>query len=152
MHMSSITIRTGEASDLHHAHRLVRELAIYEHSEEAFTATLDTYHQDFKAGVFEFLVAETNDHVVGMCLYYLTFSTWKGKMLYLEDFVVEEAFRRNGVGQLLWDQLKNVARDKECQLIKWQVLDWNEPAISFYEKNDAIIEKEWWNGKLFLLQ
>ena len=85
-----------------------------------------------------------------MVFYYLTYSTWKGRMLYLEDFVVLPDYRRFGIGQLLFDALLEVARNKRCKLVKWQVLDWNQPALNFYRKYDAIIEKEWWNGKIFL--
>jgi GNAT superfamily N-acetyltransferase len=71
-------------------------------------------------------------------------------MLYLEDFVVTESYRQYGVGQMLFDRFIEVAREKDCFLVKWQVLDWNEPAIRFYEKNNAIIESDWYNGKIFL--
>jgi len=145
-----ITIRQGVPADLPFIHDLVRELAIYEHAEDAFTATLDTYRKDFEAEVFEFIVAETDGEVIGMALYYLTYSTWKGKMLYLEDFVVKEAYRRSGAGQLIFDAFLEQARQKECVLTKWQVLDWNEPAIKFYKKNDADLENEWINCKIFV--
>ena len=69
-------------------------------------------------------------------------------MLYLEDFVVRETYRQNGVGQLLYNELVSIAKAEGLKLMKWQVLDWNEPAIKFYEKNEAVIEKEWWNCKL----
>jgi ribosomal protein S18 acetylase RimI-like enzyme len=150
--MKEPIVRLAEEKDLPDIHALVRELAIFEKAESEFTASLETYRENLREGVFEVLVAEINGQVVGMCLYYLTFSTWKGKMLYLEDFVVREAFRRRGIGQKLWDQLQERAVDLGCQVLKWQVLDWNEPALSFYRKNKAIIEKEWWNGKLFFLQ
>lgn len=150
MSTPEINIRQAEKSDLGAIHDLVRELAIYEKAEPEFVATLKEYQQDFEAAVFEALVADVDGQVVGMMLYYLTFSTWKGKMLYLEDFVVLSEYRRYGIGQQLFDALQVVARQKGCKLMKWQVLDWNEPAIKFYEKNRAIIEKEWWNGKLFL--
>ena len=145
-----IIIRLAEKKDLPFIHNLVRELAIYEKAEPEFIATLEEYEQDFEASVFESLVAEVDNEVIGMMLYYLTYSTWKGKMLYLEDFVILKPYRRFGIGQQMFNELQIVARDKGCKLMKWQVLDWNEPAIRFYEKNDAIIEKEWWNGKLFL--
>ncbi len=143
-------IRKATAADLPAVHNLVRELAIYEEAEAAFTAPLSVYEDNFKQGVFDAIVAEVEGKVIGMCLYYLTFSTWKGRMLYLEDFVVEEAYRRYGVGQLLFDKLLTEAKRMDCRLAKWQVLDWNEPAINFYKKNDAIIETEWWNAKIFL--
>jgi GNAT superfamily N-acetyltransferase len=71
-------------------------------------------------------------------------------MLYLEDFVVQAAYRRSGIGEVLFDAFLDKARAKGCRLVKWQVLDWNEPAINFYKKKAATIEQEWWNGKIFL--
>ena len=142
------SIRKGNFDDLVHVHDLVRELAIYEKAEHEFIATLEDYQNDFRAGVFEVLLAETEGIVIGMCLYYLSYSTWKGKMLYLEDFVVKQSYRQEGVGQQLFDALIQEAKQKRCRLIKWQVLDWNEAAIKFYEKNNAVIEQEWWNGKI----
>jgi GNAT superfamily N-acetyltransferase len=85
-----------------------------------------------------------------MVIYYETFSTWKGRMLYLEDFYVKETARRFGVGQKLFNAFHETAREKDCKITKWQVLDWNIPAVKFYKKNNAIIEKEWWNVKIFL--
>ncbi|MCI5084072.1 MAG: GNAT family N-acetyltransferase [Saprospiraceae bacterium] len=143
-----IKIRDARLEDLPQVHELVRELAIYEKAEKEFIATLEDYETDFKAGIFEVILAEAEAQTIGMCLYYMTYSTWKGRMLYLEDFVVKSAFRQMGVGQLLFDAYLAKAKEKGCRMTKWQVLDWNEPAVKFYEKNNAIIEKEWWNGKI----
>lgn len=148
--MPNITIREAVKADLPAIHQLVRELAIYEKAEHEFTASIEDYYTDFEAGIFESYVAEVDGKVVGMTLYYMTYSTWKGRMLYLEDFVINEDYRRYGIGQQLFDVLQEVAKAKGCRLIKWQVLDWNTPAVKFYEKNEAVIEKDWWNGKLFL--
>ncbi len=145
----SVIIRKAQKEDLPAIHQLVRELAIYEKAEEEFIATLEEYERDFEAGIFESLVADHDNQIVGMMLYYMTYSTWKGRMLYLEDFVVNEQFRRRGIGQQLFEAFLKTAREKGCRLVKWQVLDWNRPAIDFYEKNKAVIEKDWWNGKLF---
>ena len=143
-------IRQATAEDLPAIHALVLELAAYEKAAHEFTATLDDYRRDFQGGVFEAIVADTGEEIVGMALYYLTYSTWKGKMLYLEDFVVRETHRRKGIGEALFDAFLETARAKGCRLAKWQVLDWNEPAIQFYRKKAATIEQEWWNGKIFL--
>jgi GNAT superfamily N-acetyltransferase len=143
-------IRAAEYDDLSSIHELVRELAIYEKEEAAFTATLEDYESDWDKGIFDALVAEDQKQIVGMALYYLTYSTWKGRMLYLEDFVVLEAYRQLGVGQRLFDAFLEKANTLECKIVKWQVLDWNQPALKFYQKNNAIIEKGWWNGKIFL--
>ena len=146
----TITIRQGTKKDLPHVHKMVRGLAIYEREEASFTATLEEYEQDFEAGWFECQIAENEGSIVGMIVYYETFSTWKGRMLYLEDFFVEETARRFGVGQKLFDVFHEIAKEKGCKMTKWQVLDWNTPAVKFYEKNNAIIEKGWWNAKTFL--
>jgi GNAT superfamily N-acetyltransferase len=144
----TMQIRLAERQDLPAIHNLVRELAIYEKAEEEFVATLEDYQNDFDAHIFEALVAEEGGQIMGMTLYYMTYSTWKGRMLYLEDFVVGQAFRQKGIGQALFDAFLAKAKEKGCRLVKWQVLDWNTPAVKFYEKNKATIEKEWWNGKI----
>ncbi len=144
-----ITIRKGTEADLPAILDLVRELAIYEKEPDAVTASLKDYENDFK-NIFETIVAEVEGKIAGMALYYLTFSTWKGRMLYLEDFVLTQSHRRHGIGQLIFDALLEEARKKEVRLIKWQVLDWNTPAIEFYKKNKATLETGWWNGKIFI--
>lgn len=148
--LSTVIIRPATESDLPAIHGLMYELAVYENAPEAVEATVEEYRTDFKAGIFESLVAEIDGQVVGMTLFFMTYSSWKGKMLYLDDFVVTEAHRRSGAGQLLFDAFLEEGRRRGCRLVKWQVLDWNEPALRFYAKNAAIIEKDWWNGKLFL--
>ncbi len=145
--MIQANIRSATLSDMPAIHNLVRALAIYEKAEEEFVATLDEYKRDFQDQVFEAILAEVEGEIVGMVLFYLTYSTWKGKMLYLEDFVIKQNFRRYGIGQQLFNAFLEKARMLECKLVKLQVLDWNEPAIKFYEKNGCIIEKEWWNCK-----
>src|SRR5690606_36168949 len=149
MQKQEIIIRSAEKSDMEVVLSLVKELAEYEKAPEQVTATPDDYRRNFEEGVFEALVAEMDGEVVGMALYYLCWSTWRGRMLYLDDFVVRQSHRRYGIGQLLFDAFMEKAREKDCFLVKWQVLDWNEPALRFYEKNQAIIETEWWNGKIF---
>lgn len=151
----NIQIRPATVDDLPAIHALVHELAVYENAPEQHTATIEEYKRDFDAGIFESHVAVDTDNtegeqIVGMIFYYMTYSTWRGRMLYLEDFVVTENYRKYGVGQMLFETFLDVARQKDCFLTKWQVLDWNTPAVNFYEKNKAVIEKEWWNGKIFL--
>ncbi len=150
--MKNIEIRPATVEDMPAVHALVRELAVYENAPEQHSATVDEYKRDFASGIFESHVAIDTEggQTVGMILYYMSYSTWRGRMLYLEDFVVTERYRQFGVGQMLFDTFLEVARHKDCFLTKWQVLDWNTPAVNFYLKNEAIIEKEWWNGKIFL--
>ena len=148
-----IIVRKATIEDMAAVHALVYELAVYEKAPEAHIATIEDYEDDFKNGIFESHVAVDTEggQIIGMILYYMAYSTWKGRMLYLEDFVVTEPYRQFGVGQMLFDTYLEVAREKKCRLVKWQVLDWNEPAIKFYKKNNAIIEDDWYNGKIFLL-
>jgi len=147
-----VKIRPATEADIPSIHALVYELAVYEKEPEAVFTTPEEYLEDFRNGLFESHVAEMDGKVVGMTLFFMMYSSWKGKMLYLDDFVVNEQYRRFGVGQKLYDDFIEEGRRRGCRLVKWQVLDWNEPAIKFYEKNKAIIEKGWWNVKKFLFE
>jgi GNAT superfamily N-acetyltransferase len=159
----NIQIRPATIADMPTVHALVRELAIYENAPEQHTATISDYEKDFSEGIFAVQLAvdtdffskkdahtEGSEKIVGMIFYHFAYSTWRGRMMYLEDFVVTESYRQFGVGQLLFDRFLTISKEKGCVMTKWQVLDWNTPAVKFYEKNEAIIEKEWWNGKIFL--
>lgn len=143
-------IRKAEKKDIPSIYNLVVELAVFENEPKAVTISIKDYENNFNEGLFEAIVAEQQGHILGMALYYMTFSTWKGKMLYLEDFVVTKSSRKKGIGQLIFDAVILEAQKKKAKLLKWQVLDWNKPAIIFYKKNNALIEKEWYNGKLLL--
>ncbi len=144
-----IKIRKALTSDLPAILLLVKELAVYENAGDQVSASINDYENAFNEKVFESQVAEIDGQIVGMTLYYMAYSTWRGKMLYLEDFVVSENYRNLGVGQLLFDAFLMEAQLKKVVMVKWQVLDWNEPAIAFYKKNNAIFDKGWWNVKIF---
>jgi ribosomal protein S18 acetylase RimI-like enzyme len=98
--------------------------------------------------VFGFYIAETDGKIVGLSLYYYRYSTWKGKLLYLEDLIVLEEYRRNGIGRKLMDATIQEAKIQKCNGIQWQVLDWNQPAIEFYEKYQPSLDGEWINCRL----
>jgi len=147
---SDINIRLGDFKDLNAVLELVNELAVYEKEPDAVTASLEEYQDLFRDHWYNFYVAEYQQSIIGIAIFYRTFSTWKGRMLYLEDLVVSLPFRGKGIGKMLFQATVDHARAEKCALLKWQVLDWNEPAIRFYESLDAIIEKEWLNGKLIL--
>lgn len=146
----AITIRRAEIKDVGAMHALMFELAVYEKSPESVETTVEEYAEDFGNGLFEGFVAEMEGKVVGMTLFFMAYSSWRGKMLYLDDFVVTESCRRYGIGQMLYDAFLEEARLRGCRLAKWQVLDWNDPAVQFYKKNEAEIETGWWNVKKFL--
>jgi len=143
-----VNIRTAQRKDMPAVFGLVRDLAIYEKALHELKMTIEDYYKHFDEKVFQCMVAEHEGQVIGTCIYYMTFSTWKGRMMYLEDFVVHPEHRGQGAGQQLWDAYIAEAKEQDCNLVKWQVLDWNTPAVRFYERNKAIIEKEWWNGKI----
>ena len=127
----NITIRKSTRLDIPQIYNMVKQLAVYEKEPEAVTATLNDYYLDWDANIFQVLVAEREKVVVGIAIYYMTYSTWKGKMLYLEDFVIDQKFRKLGIGQLLFDAFLKEAKSLDAKLVKWQVLDWNQPAIQF---------------------
>lgn len=143
------TIREGVASDVPHLLRMIKALADYEKAADQVVLTEADLLRDGFGGAptFKLLVAELNDQVVGIALYYPRYSTWKGSTLYLEDLIVDEAYRRNGIGTSLLLALVNVAAQEGSARLEWQVLDWNTSAIDFYKKLGATIETEWYNCK-----
>jgi len=93
-------------------------------------------------------VAERNTKIIGLSFYWIRYSTWKGKFLFLEDFVIKEEYRGKGIGARLFEETIKVCKELNLNGMIWQVLDWNTPAINFYKKYDADINKKWLNGKL----
>jgi GNAT superfamily N-acetyltransferase len=146
----SLIIRPATLADVPAMHALTVELAVYENEPQEVATTSEEFCDDFSKGLFEGHVAEMDGKVVGMTLFFMAYSSWKGKMLYLDDFMVTEAYRRFGVGQQLYEAFLEEGRKRGCRLVKWQVLDWNEPALNFYRKNETVIETNWWNVKKFL--
>ncbi len=145
-----INIRKGTKADLPAAMDLIHELAIYEKAPEQVNNTVERMEEDGfgEHPVFDFFVAEEEGEVRGMALFYFRYSTWKGKSLYLEDLIVREADRGKGMGKLLLDAIVMEAKVLDCRQVNWQVLDWNEPAIRFYEKLGAELDGEWINCRL----
>lgn len=150
MNHSQVILREARIEDIESVMELVKELAIFEKAEKEMVATKKMYLDGFHDKTFEICIAEIDEKVVGMTLYYYGFSTWKGKMLFLEDFVVMDKYRSHGIGQMLFDKLILDAKKENCAMLKWQVLDWNVEAIKFYMRQNAMIDKGWYNGKIFL--
>jgi GNAT superfamily N-acetyltransferase len=143
-------IRPAKQTDVSAIFALIQELALYEKAPEQVTNTAEQLAIDlFEKELCEAIVAEKENQVVGFALYYTSYSTWKGACLYLEDFYVIESERQHGIGQLLFDDVLETAKNRKVQRMDWQVLTWNEPAIRFYEKQKAILDPEWLNGRLF---
>ena len=148
----SVTIRTGVKQDLPQVLELVKELALYERAPHEVTNTVERMERDgFGPNpIYGLFVAENEKGIVGISIYYWRYSTWKGKRLYLEDIIVTEKERGNGIGKLLFDRTMQHALDEACTGMLWQVLDWNEPAINFYKKYNASFDGEWLNGSLYV--
>ena len=85
---------------------------------------------------------------IGMALHHPRYSTWEGVTWYLEDLVVTESWRGKGVGKALFDEVVAVAQRRNAHRLEWQVLDWNAPAIGFYEKARGSVSSDWLNGRL----
>lgn len=148
--MPSITIRQGKKEDLPRVLELIKELAEYERAPHEVTNTIGRLEDDGFGPhpVYGFFVAEGAEGIIGLSLYYWRYSTWKGKRLYLEDIIVTESQRGRGAGKLLFDRTMQKALEENCTGMMWQVLDWNEPAIRFYEKYGAKLDGEWVNCSL----
>lgn len=145
-----ILARRATKNDLPQVLALIKELALYEKLPEEVMITLQELEKDGFGDqpLFWIIIAEHDNEVVGMSFYYIRYSTWKGKSLYLEDLVVKEEYRGQKVGKLLFEETIKAAKEMGAKIMTWQVLDWNEPAINFYKKYDAELDEEWINGKL----
>lgn len=145
-----INIRPGEKKDLPQILLLIKELAAYERAPYEVTVTLTDLENDGfgKNPIYKFYVAERNNKILGMALFYIKYSTWKGKCVFLDDIIVTEKYRNTGIGIKLFDKVILESKKINAKRLEWQVLEWNEPAIKFYKKFGAVLDTEWINGKL----
>lgn len=149
--MSEYSIRKGEERDIPDLMGLIHELAEFEKAPEQVRMTESQLLADWKEHkAFDFLVAEVDGKVVGISLYYPRYSTWNGRCFYLEDLYVKPEFRGGGIGLALLKATGDEALKAGAGRLDWQVLDWNDGAVRFYENQGAHIEREWWNCKLKL--
>ena len=147
-----INYRIAQAGDEESIHRLIVELAVFEREPNAVIVPSEAlYNHLFVEKVCFAIVAVDvqTDAVIGFALYYFSYSTWKGKCLYLEDIYVQEIHRKLGIGQVLFDLVVSVAKENKVARMDWQVLNWNNAAINFYKKNNADLSDEWLNGRYF---
>jgi len=142
-----VQIRKGKIEDVHQVFDLILELAEYENGSDQVINSVEQMKQDGFGDnpIYGLLVAEEGDAILGSAIYYYRYSTWKGKRMYLEDLIVTESQRGQGIGQLLFDEVLELGRKTECSGMMWQVLDWNEPAINFYKKYETHFDGEWIN-------
>jgi N-acetylglutamate synthase-like GNAT family acetyltransferase len=164
--MSNFKIRKARRSDIPKILSLIKELAHYEKALQEVKVTANELERDGfgKKKVYECFVASSlgplprgrekkgkrvaRDEVVGMAIYYIKYSTWKGRCIYLDDIIVTEKLRGKGIGKLLFDKVIETAKKMKVRKLEWQVLNWNKPAINFYKKYNTVFDNEWINCKL----
>lgn len=143
-----VTIRKAIKEDCKRMMELIQELAVYEKEPDAVTVSFDHFTEcGFgEKPIWWAYVAEADGVVEGFALWYIRYSTWKGTRLYLEDLLVTEKMRGQGIGKILFDKLIEECKEKKYSGMMWQVLDWNEPAINFYKKYPEVsIDSGWLN-------
>ncbi|MEN5231754.1 GNAT family N-acetyltransferase [Sphingobacterium faecium] len=145
--MTKAIIRTAVEADGVRMLELIRELAIVEKAPDEVTVSMEEFlDAGFgKNPIWGAFVAEVDEKIVGISLYYIRYSTWKGRRLYLEDLIVTESMRGYGIGKQLFEETLNLGKSQGYHGMVWQVLDWNEPAIQFYKKYKADFDAAWIN-------
>lgn len=138
-------IRKGEKKDIPSILALIKELAVFEKEPDAVVITEKDLEEDgFKENpLFKTFVAEVEGEVIGIALYYYRYSTWKGKTIHLEDLIVKESKRGTGAGSALYKKIIEQGKLDGVRRIEWNVLDWNTPAIEFYQKSGAKVLDDW---------
>ena len=143
----SLTIRNAVKADCPRLLELIKELALSEKAPEEVTVNMQEF-EDSGFGenpVWWAFVGEYEGEIIGMSLYYIRYSTWKGRRLYLEDIIITESMRGKGFGKDLLDHTIAYAKEQGYSGMMWQVLDWNTPAIDFYKKYNSKFDEEWIN-------
>lgn len=147
----SLHLRPAKPADVPEILALIHELAVYEKEPDAVRTTeADLLRDGFGAEpYFRCTMAEWNGQVAGFALYLFQYSTWEGRpALYLEDLFVREAYRKRGIGKALFQHLARIAVDRGCTRFQWECLDWNTPALDFYEQTGATVLREWLNLRM----
>ena len=140
-----MNIRKGRIEDMPAVLGLIKDLATFEKEPNAVVVTVADLERDGfgESPLFHTFIAEENEEIVGMALYYYRYSTWKGKTIHLEDLIVKEEKRGAGLGFKLYSEVIAQGKCDGVRRIEWNVLDWNTPAIEFYEKSGARVYKDW---------
>ncbi len=141
-----LQIRKGTPKDMPDVLALITELAVFEKEPDAVVISAEDLVRDgfSENPLFHTFVAEVNNQIIGVALYYYRFSTWKGKTIHLEDLIVKESSRGTGAGFALYSEIIKQGKKDNVRRVEWNVLDWNTPAIEFYEKSGAKILNDWY--------
>ncbi len=140
-----MNIRKGNPDDMGGVLSLIKELAVFEKEPQAVVISVEDLVKDgfSSSPLFQVFVAEIEQQIVGIALYYYRYSTWKGKTIHLEDLVVKQNMRGSGVGYALYSEIIKQGKKDKVRRIEWNVLDWNTPAIEFYKNSGAKILDDW---------
>lgn len=141
-----IAVRNAGKDDMEAVLELIQELAVFEKEPDAVEVTVAELQNAGFGNDPQFIcfVAEVKSEIVGMALVYFRFSTWKGRTVHLEDLVVKEKMRNNGVGKTLYNRVLEYSYEQGVKRVQWMVLDWNKDAVDFYERSGAEVLKDWW--------
>jgi GNAT superfamily N-acetyltransferase len=143
-------LRLAQKGDEFGVFELIKALALYEKAPEEVVNTPTQLGIDlFEDKICEAIVYEMDDKIVAFALWYTSYSTWKGRCIYLEDFFVLPEFRKHGIGSILFDKVVEIAKERKVKRMDWQVLEWNQLALDFYKRKEAILDPVWVNGRLF---
>lgn len=142
--MNEILIRNAEENDFPEILGMIKELALFEKAPEKVINSVELMKQE--KNLFGcFISVDEKGNITGMALYFYAYFTWVGKSLYLDDLYVKPEYRGKGIGTALLDKIFEKAKSENCRRLRWQVLNWNTPAIKMYEKAGAFIDNEWSN-------
>lgn len=148
--IENIVLREAQKQDMEMVFGLIKELAEFEKMPLRVNNSIEGLVEDGfgKNPLFGCIVAEYNHTIIGISVYYFRYSTWKRKRLYLEDIIVTEPFRGNGIGKKLFEFTIKKAKELDCSGLQLQVLDWNENAINFYKNYNLQIDTHWYNASI----
>jgi len=148
--MTNVKLRKAEKKDCPRLLELIKELAEYEKAPQEVTVSLEEFEvAGFGATpIWKAYVVELEGNIEGVVLYYIRYSTWKGRRVYLEDIIITEQHRGKGLGKLLFEKVWRITKENGYSGMVWQVLDWNEPAINFYKKHNAVFDRGWLNASI----
>lgn len=141
----SFTIRRGIAGDMPAVLGLINELATFEKEADAVEITVDDLVKDgfSENPKFKIFVAEEDNTIIGIALFYERYSTWKGKTIHLEDLIVTQKRRKIGAGKALYTAVLKYAYDNNFNRVAWEVIDWNTNAVNFYKSTGATYLNDW---------
>ena len=138
-------IRLGQKEDMQAVFNLITELAVFEKEPDAVEITVTDLVRDgfSETPKFKVFVAEQEQNIIGIALFYERFSTWKGRAIHLEDLIVTKSKQKIGAGKALYTAVLKHAYDNNFNRVAWEVIDWNTNAIDFYKSTGATYLNDW---------